>query len=325
LRYDPSVLPTEPVLQMQESVEGFPKLSSLSANCTDDFMLASGISPNIFVYDVHTGKVVHRAHGVHDHFINISRFSHTSPHIFATASFDHTCKVWDLRQPMLHDRPIKTLNTGGHNVMCVFSPDDRRILCSGVDTRIIQYDVPSWRQSPDHFPLRAPVHRERYRRSTYLADAGHFVTAATEESHMHVMSTEGEKLGVVNFRGVVRNWGEAHPAGEAERVRAGDNAQRRVAGPGRSPSRRFLAGLRQDGRAMGHDASHGHKGKAGRSLLRGVIKLDDADPNGGSSRNNHEFVQSIRAHPVVTNRIGVLLSLTQGETSYVALVDLHCQ
>jgi hypothetical protein len=41
---------------------------------------------------------------VHSHFINITRFANRSPHIFATASFDHSCKVWDLRQPLLRDQ-----------------------------------------------------------------------------------------------------------------------------------------------------------------------------------------------------------------------------
>ena len=31
------------------------------------------------------------------HYINILRFSNNSPHIYATTSFDHSCKLWDLR------------------------------------------------------------------------------------------------------------------------------------------------------------------------------------------------------------------------------------
>jgi len=334
LKYDPHARLSEPALQRLHTVEDFPKLSSLSSNCTDDFLLASGISPNVAVYDVQTGKVLHRAHGVHEHFINISRFSHNSPHIFATASFDHTCKVWDLRQPLKHDMPVKTLNTGSHNVMCVFSPDDRHVLCSGVDTRIMQFEVPSWRQTPEQFPLREPVHRERYRRSTYLASGQHFVTAATEESHMHVLSVDGKKLGVVDFRGVVQDWvdkggqgiGGANSAAEPcclqvprlaaqleSRILAG-RAPWPFAGAQRSPicgwQEHRIAGL---GPYAVGKPDH---------LVTGAVQLDDADLNGGSSRNNHEFIQSIRTHPVVKNRVGVLLSLTQAEQSYVALVDM---
>lgn len=344
LKYEPEARMMEPSLRKLSSVEEFPKLSSLSANCTDDFLLASGISPNIAVYDVQTGKALLRANGVHEHFINISRFCNNSPHIFATASFDHTCKVWDLRQPLAHDRPVKTLNTGGHNVMCVFSPDDRYVLCSGVDTRIKQYEVPSWRQTPEHFPMRKPVHRERYRRSTYLANSRHFVTAATEESHMHLLSVDGRKLGAVDFRGVVQAWntktsdelsfllnpnclqarnGSMLPQSSSAASEQWARSWRRC-----SANTSFLSSPNW--------AAGGAQPKAPRyqdlepptaQLRRGSVQLDDADPNGGSSRNNHEFVQSIRTHPAITHRVGVLLSLTQGssgqeELSYVALVDL---
>lgn len=219
--------------------------------------------------------------------------------------------------------------------MCVFSPDDKHVLCSGVDTRIIQYDVPSWRQSPDCFPLREPVHRERYRRSTYLADAEHFVTAATEESHMHLMSVSGKKLGVVDFRGVVQNWSGDDSHGIATSGKqAKYSFMPRLGGAlhahleaGRSSwlfrTSPFRGGPWQTGHLS--EQVHGHRALAAQHeqhLTQGVIQLDDADPNGGSSRNNHEFVQSVRAHPLARNRIAVLLSLTQGETSYVALVDL---
>lgn len=88
---------------------------------------------------------------MHRNFINILRFSHRSPHLFATASFDHSCKacsfdlerlveaeVWDLRQPMQLSRPahapatatsdccsrseVKLFTTDTLNVMCTFSP-----------------------------------------------------------------------------------------------------------------------------------------------------------------------------------------------------------
>jgi len=300
---------SEPTLQHNHRVEEFPKLSSLSANCTDDFLLASGISPNIAVYDVQTGAVLQRACGVHEHFINISRFCHTSPHIFATASFDNSCKVWDLRRPIRHDQPVKVLNTGGRNVMCVFSPDDKHLLCSGVDTRLVQYEVPSWRRTPETFPLRAPEDRERYRRSTYLADGKHFVTAATEESHMHLLATTGEKLGVIDFRGVVQNWagGIARPPTSPSQPRASFL----------SASSASSIGLSSGGLRFGREHALKQRGY----VTRGAIQIDDGDRPQGQVVN-HEFVQSVRAHPQAVNRIGALLSLTQKDSAYVAIVDL---
>jgi len=271
LRYNPSARSGEPALEKADSLPEFQSLSSLSVNCSDNFLLASGISSNIALYDIETGKEFIRGVGVHQHFINISRFCHSSPNIFATASFDHTCKIWDLRQPLTRDRPVKTLNTGGHNVMCGFSPDDRFFLCSGVDTHVVQFEVPSWTQTPVNMPLRAPLHQERYRRSAYLANGTHFVTAATEESHMHLLSIKGKKLGVIDFRGVLKEWTKTWYRPVHERAKDICSSW--------PPA-----------------------------LVRGKIHLDDADLDGGSTRKNHEFIQSIRTDPVLAHRIGVLMS-----------------
>jgi len=277
LRYMPDARPGEPLLATFSRFKSFPKLSSLSVNCSDNFLLASGISSSIVVYDLETGHVVCNGNRVHEHFINISRFCQTSPHIFATASFDYTCKIWDLRQPLGANEAVKTLNTGGHNVMCQFSPDDRHFLCSGIDTQLVQFEVPSWRQTPFQMPLRPSVHPDRYRRSAYLASGQHFVTAATEESHIHVMTTQGEKLGAIDFRSTFEDFS--------------------------SPQERSRD-----------------------KLISGTVTLDDAEPMSGSSRNNHAFVQSIRTHPVVSNRLGVLMAKTKGNASpsdsYMAVLDL---
>eukprot|EP00440_Ansanella_granifera_P051691 gb/GFBE01056043.1/.p1 GENE.gb/GFBE01056043.1/~~gb/GFBE01056043.1/.p1 ORF type:complete len:797 (+),score=88.35 gb/GFBE01056043.1/:1-2391(+) len=271
LRYNPDARMGTQNLEATHCVERFPKLSSLSINCSDNFLLASGISTCVAVYDVETGKAMSKGSGVHEHFINISRFCNSSPHIFATASFDCTCKIWDLRIPLKADKAVKVLDTRGHNVMCVFSPDDRHFLCCGVDTRLVQFEVPSWRQTPCQLPLRPPVHQERYRRAAYLATGRHLVTGSTEESHIHLMSVQGKKHGVVDLRNVtqesvVQTWQQ--------------------------------------------------------ELIGGKVAMDDADPMSGSSRKNHEFVQSLRAHPVLENRIAVLMAKPKGTESNIVLVDL---
>jgi WD40 repeat protein len=183
------------------SIKSFPQLSSLTANCTDDFLLASGFTNSVAIYDVQTGKELHEIQSAHAHFINISRFANNSPHIFATASFDHTCKVWDLRRPMRADSALQTLHTGGLNVMCSFSPDDRHLLCSGVDTRLSQFEIPSFNHVPKQFCIREPRHQSRYRRSAYFADGKRFITAATDESHARIMSTSGHSVGIIDFNG----------------------------------------------------------------------------------------------------------------------------
>jgi len=186
-------------------------LSSLSVNCTDDFLLASGSSCDVVVYDTQTGRPLQRGVGVHSHLINISRFTNSLPHIFATASLDQTCKIWDLRLPLLSDRPIKVLHTSGPNVMCSFSPNDRHLLCSGVGDHLVQFEVPSFQMVPKSFNLcglggsSAAVGRygrARFRRSAYLASSQRFATAATGESVVRLLSCAGAELGAFDFRGV---------------------------------------------------------------------------------------------------------------------------
>mmetsp|Transcript_56998 Transcript_56998/g.149969 ORF Transcript_56998/g.149969 Transcript_56998/m.149969 type:complete len:167 (+) Transcript_56998:85-585(+) len=159
---------------------------------------------------------------------------------------------------------------------------------------------------------------------------------------MHLLSADGRKLGVVDFRGVVQNFSEKAVKDHASggRVESGTpstclgqvprlagSMQAHIAGrrcglvpwpfghvANHQSVGRGCAGIREYDRAKG--------GLARPELVTGYVQLDDADPNGGSTRNNHEFVQSIRTHPTIKTRVGVLLSLTQGEQSYVALVDL---
>jgi hypothetical protein len=297
LRYDPEAGPTESALHKVHDMEEFPQLSSLSANCTDDFLVASGISPDVAIYDVQTGRVLRVAAGVHEHLINISRFSHTSPHIFATASFDHTCRVWDLRLPLTRDHPVKTLHTGGYNVMCSFSPDDSYLLCSGVDTRISQFEVPSWRQTPETFPLREPQHQDRYRRSIYLETGRHFVTAATEEAHLNVLSVGGENIGVVDFQECGKHWDNG--VLQVERIEQSHEALTRAAPLTPGCPADFDRRMRLHQQALPGPAH------AGANWQKGCA-----------------FIQSVRANPLQQNRLGVLLCPAQGDQSCIALVDL---
>lgn len=165
--------------------------------------------------------------------------------------------------------------------MCVFDPDDQYLLCSGVDTRLRQYEVSTWEESPTRFPLRPPMHHERYRRATYLAGGRYIATAATEESHMHLLTVEGASLGVLDFKGVLDMMPQASLLTAAMK-------------------RRTLNGRRQ-------------------RLVSGTVRLNDEESLGSS---DHEFVQSVRTHPMIKHRIGVLLSRTQSDQSYVAMVDI---
>ncbi|CAD7925233.1 unnamed protein product, partial [Amoebophrya sp. A25] len=188
--------PSSGGLQKLHLYQPFNQLSSLSANATNDYFVASGFTHELGVFDMNRNFPIKLINSAHEHFINISRFANTHPHLIATASFDSTCKLWDLRQQR-DDRPCCTLHTGGLNVMCAFSPDDRFLLASGVDTRLLQYQVGYPDAPANKFSnlFRRPLVTSRYRRSVYFANSKCFVTGATDEGHVNIVGVQGEHLG----------------------------------------------------------------------------------------------------------------------------------
>lgn len=188
-------------------LESFQNLTSLSVNCTDEFFVTSGFSVDLGLYDLITGKKVTTFHGMHRHFINHCRFAHRSPHIFATASFDHTCKLWDLREPLVASNPVRLFETESLNMMCCFSPDDESVLCSGVDDALRQFNLA--KDTSCHsssFRLPATKSPTNYRRSSYLMDGNLIATACTEESQVRIClaSHPYQHLGLVDFNGMLR-------------------------------------------------------------------------------------------------------------------------
>lgn len=114
--------------------DDFEQLTSLHVNSTDDQLLASSYSKGLALYDLASGKRLQLFTNIHQEPINVSKFSHHSPYVFATSSFDHDVKMWDLRQnPM---RPCYTASSSRGNVMVCFSPDDLYLLVSAVDNEV---------------------------------------------------------------------------------------------------------------------------------------------------------------------------------------------
>lgn len=204
VRYDEST----PGCMEHVRLEPFPHLSSLSVCCTDDYFMTSGFSVDVGLYDIVTGRRTSTFRGLHQSFINILRFANCSPHLFATASFDHTCKLWDLREPILANQPARAFNTDTLNVMCCFSPDDRHILCSGVDQALQQFPLGQNSTAPvgTRFPLPALRSDTNYRRSLYLANGRWVATAATNESLLRLYTTEAphRHVGHVDLKGMLR-------------------------------------------------------------------------------------------------------------------------
>ncbi|CDI76177.1 hypothetical protein EPH_0026910 [Eimeria praecox] len=179
-------------------------LSSVSVNSTDDYLLVSGRSADLTIHDVATGARLGTLSGLHSDSINIVRFAHISPHLFVTASFDQTCRLWDLRQRINGHQPLLTVDTGSLSVMCCFDDSDEWLLCSGVDAALRQVCLRSSTVFPQSFAI-PPVNAEtNFRRAVYLQGGREFITAGTEEGFFRVFSRLGRDLGLVSLEGLLR-------------------------------------------------------------------------------------------------------------------------
>lgn len=114
--------------------DDFEHLTSLHVNSTDDQFLASGYSKKVALYDISSGKRLQVFTNMHREPINVVKFTHHSPFLFATSSFDRDVKMWDLRQNPV--RPCYTASSSRGNVMVCFSPDDLYLLVSAVDNEV---------------------------------------------------------------------------------------------------------------------------------------------------------------------------------------------
>eukprot|EP00931_Biecheleriopsis_adriatica_P089796 TRINITY_DN63875_c0_g1_i1.p1 TRINITY_DN63875_c0_g1~~TRINITY_DN63875_c0_g1_i1.p1 ORF type:complete len:930 (+),score=157.53 TRINITY_DN63875_c0_g1_i1:122-2911(+) len=276
-------------------LEPFVHLSSLSMNCTDDFFMTSGFCIDVGLYDVFTGKRMKTFRNLHQNFINILRFAHRTPHMFATASFDHTCKVWDLRDPNIHaDKPAMCCSTDTMNVMCCFHPNDMQLLVSGVDEALKQFDLRMHSQG-SKFPVPALNSNVNYRRSLYLAGGNVVATVATNESSLQFYGTEAPHrwMGTIDFRNVL--------------LRPPQN-QRRPA-PRLAPRGGSLSAILAARRS---------------SLNRAVPPAEQQEQVAAEDDGPRvEYLQSLRCHPSDPCLLGALVAASEpSPESYIAAIRL---
>lgn len=129
---------TDQYCSMNASVhtfDDFEQLTSVHINSTDEYFVASGFSKHVALYDIGSGRRLQIFQDLHREHINVVKFAHHSPTIFATASFDHDVKMWDLRQGP--SRPCFSASSSKGNVMVCFSPDDHYLLASAIDNEVL--------------------------------------------------------------------------------------------------------------------------------------------------------------------------------------------
>ncbi|CAJ1977363.1 unnamed protein product [Sphenostylis stenocarpa] len=182
----------------------FDQLTSVHVNSTDELFLASGYSRNVALYDINSGKRLQVFTDMHRGHINVVKFANHSPSIFATSSFDHDVKMWDLRQKPIH--PCFTVSSSRGNVMVCFSPDDQYILASAVDNEVRQYLAVDGRLHLV-FDIAPTESSQNYTRSYYINGRDYIISGSCDEHVRICCAQTGRRLRDISLEG--RNLGSS--------------------------------------------------------------------------------------------------------------------
>ena len=174
---------------LAQNYEDFSKLTSIHVNCSDERILASGYAKDVCIYDIESGKRDTYSN-IHADHINISRFSHFSPHLFATSSFDRSAKTWDTR---MGNKPIYSISFAAPLIMISFSPDDNFLLASSVDNDISQHFALDGRS---HLKFSAPRKNlnVNYTRAYYSSSGAFVYSGSSEEKSVNILCAASGRL-----------------------------------------------------------------------------------------------------------------------------------
>jgi WD40 repeat protein len=152
-----------------QEFERFAELTCVHANDSQRLVLASGYQPALRLYDLPTGRSLATLRGLHSAHINVAKFAHHAPDLFATSSFDREVKLWDLRC-LRSRRPVFARRCNAGCVMVCWSPDDRFLLSSSVDNEVRQWLAADGRQHL-HLDVKRTLARHNYTRAYYMLGA----------------------------------------------------------------------------------------------------------------------------------------------------------
>ncbi|XP_071735184.1 protein DWD HYPERSENSITIVE TO UV-B 1-like isoform X2 [Rutidosis leptorrhynchoides] len=179
--------------------DDFQHLTSVHVNATDDQILTSGYSKKVAVYDISTGKRLHYFTDMHREPINVAKFSHHSPSLFVTSSFDHDVKMWDLRTKPVN--PCYTASSSSGNVMVCFSPDDLYLLVSAVDNQVKQLLAVDGRLHTS-FDIAPTGNSQNYTRSYYMNGRDYIISGSCDEPVVRVCCAQtGRRLRDIYLEG----------------------------------------------------------------------------------------------------------------------------
>ncbi|XP_004496902.1 protein DWD HYPERSENSITIVE TO UV-B 1 isoform X1 [Cicer arietinum] len=177
----------------------FDQLTSVHVNSMDELFIASGYSRNVALYDINSGKRLQVFTDMHRGHINVVKFANHSPSIFATSSFDHDVKMWDLRQKPIH--PCFTASSSRGNVMVCFSPDDQYILASAVDNEVRQFLAVDGRLHLV-FDIAPTESSQNYTRSYYMNGRDYIISGSCDEHVVRICCAQtGRRLRDISLEG----------------------------------------------------------------------------------------------------------------------------
>ncbi|KAK8716636.1 hypothetical protein V6N13_043941 [Hibiscus sabdariffa] len=179
--------------------EDFKQLTSVHANSTDDQFLASGYSKGVALYDISTGRRLQVFTNMHREPINVAKFAHHTPFMFATSSFDKDVKMWDLRERP--DNPCYTASSSKGNVMVCFSPDDLYLLVSAIDNEVKQLLAVDGRLQMN-FNINSTGSAQNYTRSYYMNGRDYIISGSCDEHVVRICCAQtGRRLRDVYIEG----------------------------------------------------------------------------------------------------------------------------
>ncbi|XVE82879.1 hypothetical protein DITRI_Ditri16bG0041100 [Diplodiscus trichospermus] len=180
--------------------EDFEQLTSVHVNSTDDRFLASGYSKGVALYDISSGRRLQVFTNMHQEPINVAKFAHHSPFMFATSSFDKDVKMWDLRERP--ERPCYTASSSRGNVMVCFSPDDLYLLVSAIDNEVKQLLAVDGRLHMN-FNITSTGSAHNYTRSYYMNGRDYIISGSCDEHVVRICCAQtGRRLRDVYIEGM---------------------------------------------------------------------------------------------------------------------------
>ncbi|RZC45181.1 hypothetical protein C5167_038121 [Papaver somniferum] len=179
--------------------DDFEQLTSVHVNSTDEHFIASGYSKNVALYDIGSGRRLQVFTNMHEGHINVVKFAHHSPSIFASSSFDQDIKMWDLRQGP--HKPCYTASSSRGNVMVCFSPDDQYLLSSAVDNEVKQLLAVDGRLHMK-FDIMPTGSAHNYTRSYYMNGRDYIISGSCDENIVRVCCAQtGRRLRDISLEG----------------------------------------------------------------------------------------------------------------------------